>query len=103
MICQFTPELINLDVVDSCGNQMLVTEMDMPQSLNLNLAKRQSEQLKHRVSDGLNNFLTTWSLLRWLLNAATSVHLLSRQRIASLRPRRDNFRPDLACANWEML
>ena len=39
IICQFTSELIHQDVFDICGNQMLVTEMDMPQSLMSNLAE----------------------------------------------------------------
>ena len=39
MICQFTPELIHLDTFDFCGNQMLVTEMDMPQSLKSKFGK----------------------------------------------------------------
>ena len=94
MICQFTPELIHLDIFDFRGNQVLVTEMDMPQSLTSKLAKRQIQQLKHRASVRLNNILTTWSLLRELLEAATSVHLravLGRQRGASMTPRRDNL------------
>ena len=40
-ICEFTPESIHRDIFDFCWNQMLVTEMDMPQSLKSNLARRQ--------------------------------------------------------------
>ena len=58
MICQITPELIHLDIFDFYGNQMSLTEMDMP-----NLVKRQIEQLKHRASVRPNNSLTTRSLL----------------------------------------
>ena len=56
MICQFTPELIHLDIYDFCRNQMLVTEMDMSQSLKSNLGETQIEQMKHRASVRLNNF-----------------------------------------------
>ena len=35
---------------------MLVTEMDMSQSLKSNLGERQIEQVKHRASVRLNNF-----------------------------------------------
>ena len=59
MICQITPELIHQDICDFYGNQMLITEMDMPQSLRSNLVKRQTEQLKHRASVPLNNSSTT--------------------------------------------
>ena len=44
MICQFTPEFIHQDIFGFCGNQMLVTKMDMPQFLKSNLVKRQIEQ-----------------------------------------------------------
>ena len=41
MVCQSTPELIHPDFFDFYGSQMLITEMDMPQSLRSRLAKRQ--------------------------------------------------------------
>ena len=39
------------------GNQMLMTEMDMPQSLKSNLARRQKEQSRNRASDLLSSSL----------------------------------------------
>ena len=57
MICQFTPELIHLDISDFSRNQMFETEMDMSQSLKSHLGERQTEQMKHRASVRLNNFL----------------------------------------------
>ena len=50
-------ELIPQDVFAFYGNQMLTTEMDMPQSLKSNLARRQKEQSENRASDLLSNSL----------------------------------------------
>ena len=39
MICQFTPELIHQDTFDFHGNQILITERDMPQSFEVKFGK----------------------------------------------------------------
>ena len=74
MICQSTQEVMPQDVFASYGNQMM-TEVDMPQSLKSNLARRQKEQSENRASDLLSNSLLILSLLRLLRKAATSAHL----------------------------
>ena len=50
-------ELIPQDVFAFYGNPMLMTEMDMPQSLKSNLTRRQKEQSENRASDLLSNSL----------------------------------------------
>ena len=45
MIWQFSPKLIHQNMFGFCVNQMLVTKMDMPQSLKSNLVQTQIEQL----------------------------------------------------------
>ena len=40
-ICEFTPEYTHRSIFDFGGNQMLLTEMDMPHSLKSNFARRQ--------------------------------------------------------------
>ena len=54
--------------IASFGYIRLLWESDVgnrnEQSMKSNLAERQIEQLKHRTSFRLNNFLTIWSLLR---------------------------------------
>ena len=68
------------------GNQMLMTEMDIPQSLKSNLARPQTEQSRNRASDLLSSSYYLW-------RAATSVQLrtpLSLQQVASMTPKRGN-------------
>ena len=73
---------------------MLMTEMDMPQSLKSSWTRRQKEQSENRASDLLSNSLLIWSLLHPLWKAATSVQLrtpLRLQQVASMTPRRDQL------------
>ena len=85
MTCH-SQELILQDKFVFFLDQMM-TEMDMPQSLMSNLAKRQKEQPLSRVSDRLSRLSTFWSLLRSLWKAATSKLL------------RSSFEPAARCIN----
>ena len=88
MTCQSTQELIP-EGSPFMGNQMLMTEMDMPRSLKSNLARRQKEQSKNRA---------IWSLLHQPWKATTSVQLkahLSLQQVTSMTPGRGIWKPDL--------
>ena len=63
MICQFTPELIPQDMSASHGNLMM-TEMNMLQSLKSCLAKKRQKEQQNRASGRLSSSLTPWSMLR---------------------------------------
>ena len=86
-ICQFTPELIHQDFFDFCGNQMLVTEMDMPYSLKSDLAKRQkraTEASRERSAEQLLNDLESVALVAEGSDLGTS---------------EESFEPTASCIN----
>ena len=66
---------------------MLVTEMDMPQSLKSNLARRQTEHLKHRASDSAEQ----------LFNGLESVPFVAES--SDLGSSEDCFEPTASCIN----
>ena len=75
MTCKSTQELILQDVFARYGTQMMMTEMDMLQSLNSNLTRRQKEQSRNRASDLLSSSLLIRSLLHQLWKAPISAQL----------------------------
>ena len=86
MICQFTPELIDLDFFDFCGTQMKVTEMDMPQSLKSNLAKKDKDKafVKNNKTGQITNLRrerNVWMLDLWVKRPADAMDVSSFQRL----------------------
>ena len=67
MTCQSTQELILQDIFAIVGNQMLITEVDMPQSLRSSLVGRQqraTEASRERSAEQVFDDLKSKILLR---------------------------------------